>query len=301
MSIWEKLENKYDRREILNRLSVGELKELAERNKISLEKRDWLGRTKTARKKEEIIDIIANSNFNLFDLIKMLGVSRLTKEELLDYMTIKQLRGLAKEYNISLEKRSFFRVKKVTRKGDMIDILRELSLSKIRRYAQKISLIKPLDKKIKKEETEKRKEDKTKDTEREVVQKFIERKNVDVIVREIKKYKPPPIRGKGAEKKLSIGLVSFLSHSFPDIEIEQPIARGARIDAIVEGKIGIEAKYKPPITEMDRLYGQIEKYLRRLDHVVVVFFETPSRDVRDFRNRIKRSKFAEKVTVLSLT
>jgi len=312
LSIWEKLQDQDEARELLERLKVSELKELAKRNNIPLEKRDFLGRLKPAKTKDEIINVLINSEFNELDLIEMLGLSRLTNEELLNCMTVKELRGLAREYGVALEKSSLFGTKKATRKDDIIEVLKTLPPSKIRGYSEKISLLEKLiGKELEEKEAGKREtkrkikvEEETikeKITEREIKRRVMEYEEVTVesIIEKIEEYRPPPVRGRRIEEKLTIGLTSFLQSSFPDIELEQPIARGARIDAIVGGKIGIEAKYRPQATEMDRLYGQIEKYLRRLDHVIVVFFETPTRDVRNFQNRIKKI-FANRVTVLNV-
>jgi len=307
LSLSEKLKDYDERAEILKRLKLDELKELARRNRIKLEKEDWLGRTKPATTKADIISILIESRFRESDLVKILGLSRLTKVEILNYMNVRQLRGLAREYGIPLEKETFFGTKRATSKDDMISILMGLSISKIRRYSEKISLISGKVEE-KREKCQKRRETKVKGEkieekiiEREISGKVLEFKEVTVksIIQEIKKYRPPPVKGRRIEEKLTIGLISFLQSSFPDIELEQPIAKGARIDAIIGGKIGIEAKYRPQATEFDRLYGQVEKYLRRLDHVIVVFFETPSRDVHNFRNRINKI-FADKVTILNI-
>ena len=72
-------------------------------------------------------------------------------------MTVKELRGLAREYGVVLEKSTLFGTKKATRKDDIIEILKTLSPSKIRRYSEKIFLLEKLiGKELKEEKIEKR-------------------------------------------------------------------------------------------------------------------------------------------------
>jgi hypothetical protein len=57
-------------------------------------------------------------------------------------MNLRQLKGLARESGVLLEKTSFFRTKKATKKEDITDLLRVLNTSKVRNYAGKVKLIK---------------------------------------------------------------------------------------------------------------------------------------------------------------
>lgn len=142
MSISEKLADYDQTIDLLSRLKKKELQELAERNNIKLEREDLSGKTRRARTKSQIIDLLLESEFRELDLIELLGVSRLTKEELLNCMNIRQLKQLAKETGIELVKSSIFGTKKATKKKDIIDALNVLSTSKIREFAEKIALIK---------------------------------------------------------------------------------------------------------------------------------------------------------------
>jgi len=142
LSIWMKLGKTDETRELLGRLKVSELKELARRNNIALQKENSLGEVRSVRSKEDIIDVLVESDFKASDLVELLGVSRLTKEELLHQMNLNQLKRLARESGILLEKTSFFRTKKATKKEDIIDLLKVLTPSKVRDYAEKIKLIK---------------------------------------------------------------------------------------------------------------------------------------------------------------
>jgi len=142
LSISEKLADYDQTIDLLSRLKKEELQELAERNGIKLEREDLSGKIRRARTKSQIIDILLESEFRESDLIELLGVSRLTKEELLNCMNVRQLKQLAKETGIELVKSSIFGTKKATRKKDIIDALKVLSTSKIREFAEKISLIK---------------------------------------------------------------------------------------------------------------------------------------------------------------
>jgi len=142
LSISEKLTDYDQTIDLLSRLKKEELEELAERNGIKLEWEDLSGKIRRARTKSQIIDVLLESEFRESDLIELLGISRLTKDELLNCMNVKQLKKLAKETGIELVKSSIFGTKKATKKKDIIDALSVLSTSKIREFAEKISLIK---------------------------------------------------------------------------------------------------------------------------------------------------------------
>ncbi|MCD6593835.1 hypothetical protein J7L00_07140 [Candidatus Bathyarchaeota archaeon] len=142
MSIQEKLADYDQTRELLNRLSKEELVELAERNGVKLEWEDALGEVRKARTKQQMIDVLLESEFRASDLIELLGTSRLTKEELLNCMSVSQLRRLAREAGVELVKSTILGTKKATKKKDIIKALSVLSASKVREFAEKISLIK---------------------------------------------------------------------------------------------------------------------------------------------------------------
>jgi hypothetical protein len=137
-----KLNDTDDTRKLLDRLKMIELKKLAQRNNIALQKENSIGEAKSVKSKGEIIDILGDSYFKESDLVELLGVSRLTKEELLNQMNLRQLKGLARESGVLLEKTSFFRTKKATKKEDITDLLRVLNTPKVRNYAGKVKLIK---------------------------------------------------------------------------------------------------------------------------------------------------------------
>lgn len=155
MSVSAKLADYEETKELLSRLKVGELTKLALQNNITLEKEDWTGRARTVKTKEEIVEILVNSEFKESDLVELLGLYRFTNRELLDYMPVRQLRGLAKEYGIVLKKSTLLGEKKATKKSDMVDVLESsLSPSRIRRYFQNMSLVQ---KRLEREAAKKRK------------------------------------------------------------------------------------------------------------------------------------------------
>ncbi|MCW4019716.1 MAG: hypothetical protein NWF14_00585 [Candidatus Bathyarchaeota archaeon] len=141
MSVSEKLADYKETMELLDRLKVWELRELARQNDIPLETEDISGKVRRARNKEEIVDVLVESEFNESDLVKLLSISRLKKEELLNHMKVTQLKRLAKETGVLLEKSSLFGTKKAIKKRDIVDALKVLSTSKVRDQAQKVSLI----------------------------------------------------------------------------------------------------------------------------------------------------------------
>jgi len=170
LSVSEKLADYEETKELLGRLRVRELKKLAEQNNISLERKDWANRVVLAKTKQEIIDLLVDSEFKESDLVRLLGPSRLEKEELLNYMKVRELRELAKEHGVVLQKNTFFGTKRAARKEDIVDILEsQLSPSKIRRHCKQISLIEiRFEKKFEKEEAMKRRAEKQKKTRKKI-------------------------------------------------------------------------------------------------------------------------------------
>lgn len=123
--------------------------------------------------------------------------------------------------------------------------------------------------------------------------------SVNSIKRNINKWKnvAPKVTGRGKEKKMTISMTSYLASKFPEITLEQNLG-GNRIDAVV-GKIGIEAKYRPNQSEINRLYGQVDDYLRYLDHVVVVFYDTNQTMINNFKRKIKTGGYDNQLTIVS--
>ena len=107
----------------------------------------------------------------------------------------------------------------------------------------------------------------------------------------------PKVTGRGKEKKMTISMTSYLASKFPGITQEQNLG-GNRIDAVI-GKIGIEAKYRPDQNEINRLYGQVDDYLRYLDHIIVVFYDTNQSMINNFRRKIKTGGYDNQITLVS--
>ncbi|MEM2130021.1 MAG: hypothetical protein QXZ70_05420 [Candidatus Bathyarchaeia archaeon] len=150
MSISAKLADYEASWELLSRLSFDELLKLGRQNGIPFEKKDAQGNIQKVRSKEEAIDVLVTSEFKESDLIELLGINRLTKEELLHIMSTNQLKRLAKETGVLLEKPTLFGVRKAEKKKDIIKALKVLSVQKVREYAEKTGLIKKATKKTKK-------------------------------------------------------------------------------------------------------------------------------------------------------
>jgi len=123
-------------------------------------------------------------------------------------------------------------------------------------------------------------------TEREITRRRISEEHISVkgVLKAIKRFEPL-IRPK-KEKDLEKMLVSNLQASYPDVRTQLTYER-ARIDAQI-GKIGIEIKYQPSAGDFDRLYGQIEKYLKHLDCVIAVIgSERSKQSTKYFKQRIR--------------
>ena len=138
ISLSERLGDYNETVDVLNRLKVDELKALAEKNKIKLEKKSWLSGPQPVSTKNDIIDVIANARFKEKDLIQSLGLKRLQNFELLHLMNAKQLRCLAKECGVPLQIDSLFGSRAATSKKDMIEVLGGLKSSRVRNINYKI-------------------------------------------------------------------------------------------------------------------------------------------------------------------
>lgn len=102
------------------------------------------------------------------------------------------------------------------------------------------------------------------------------------------------------EKDLDSMLVHYLSAFYEDI-CTQVAYQNTKIDAQI-GNVGIEIKYQPSSSELDRLYGQTEKYLKHLEKVIVVIGYEKSRELTEtFEKRIKeRGWLNSRVFVVSI-
>jgi hypothetical protein len=108
----------------------------------------------------------------------------------------------------------------------------------------------------------------------------------------------PKIRGKGKERQLTLSMTGYLSSSYPNITLEQRLGSN-RIDAVIDN-IGIEAKYRPNQNEINRLYGQVDDYLRYLSHIVVVFSDTNQTMINNFNKKLRTGNYHNKVTVIAV-
>jgi len=125
-----------------------------------------------------------------------------------------------------------------------------------------------------------------------------ERLSIRGLIRKIKRFQPPskPKR----ERHLEDMLISHLRAFYPDITTQLTYER-ARIDAKI-GNVGIEIKFRPSSSDFDRLYGQLEKYLKYLEHVIVVIGSERSKDAtNNFKRRLKeRGWLNKKVSIVTL-
>jgi len=119
---------------------------------------------------------------------------------------------------------------------------------------------------------------------------------VEEIIAKIQEFEP--FRKPNSERDLEYLLMQDLKRYFPNLRTELQYER-TQIDAQI-GKIGIELKYQPSESQLDRLYGQIEKYLQHLDYVIVVIgYELSPESTDHFRRRIKRSNWDDRVFVVT--
>lgn len=267
---------------------MGELKELAHRNRIRLEKEDWLGRVKSATTKGQIIDVLSESKFKEKDLVDLLGLSRLSKEELLYLMNTKQLRELAKKHKVPLETKSFlFGTEKITKKQDIISTLdSKLSPSRIRQYGQAISLVaKPKVKKVPKSTKKKKRGKKSvKITEEvEMEQEIVRTEQIKTRIRKTRTVEKeisreleafsPMVRGRFREKNLENQLVQWLKRPFEDVDYQVP-CRSGKVDVVVDGKYAIELKIASAPSQLKSFLGQVFEYSREFEKVFLLIYDS---------------------------
>jgi len=208
-----------------------------------------------------------------------------TKESLLNELTVKQLRQLAKENRIKLVKENWIiGTYSISTKDELIATLLEsprITKKKI------LAIIEPPQKKKVSKKEVKPKAERAKPKTPEVKQ----------VLRRIRRF--TPYKRAKKERELETMLVSYLRAYYPDMRTQLTYER-ARIDAQID-KIGIEIKYQP--SEFDRLYGQIEKYLKHLDFVIAVIgYEKSKETTRYFKKRLKeRGWLGERVFVVSVS
>ena len=101
----------------------------------------------------------------------------------------------------------------------------------------------------------------------------------------------PKIRGKRKERQLTLSMTGYLASSYPQISHEERLGSN-RIDAVIDD-IGIEAKHRPNPNEINRLYGQVDDYLRHLSHIIVVFFDTNQTMINNFDKKIKDRELSQ--------
>lgn len=131
-----------------------------------------------------------------------------------------------------------------------------------------------------------------KNTEMEITRRRVTEKHISTrgLINKIKKFEPH-VRTK-KEKQLENMLVSYLQANY-DVQTQMNYGR-AIIDAQV-GNIGIEIKHAPSSGDFDRLYGQIEKYLDRLEQVIVVIANEKSKEItKSFQQRLKERGWLNK-------
>jgi hypothetical protein len=78
-----------------------------------------------------------------------------------------------------------------------------------------------------------------------------------------------PLQRVTDERQYQDMLFSFMNDTFRSLRREVPFPNKKYIDATI-GNVGIELKFQPNESDMDRAYSQVESYLDHLDYVIVV-------------------------------
>jgi len=137
-----------------------------------------------------------------------------------------------------------------------------------------------------------------KETEEEKPRRRIEKASAESgeILSRIKKFTTRKMPK--SEKDLDSMVVSYLYAFYPDISTRNTYEN---VDAQI-GDIGIEIKYQPNRSDFDRLYGQVDKYLKQLEKVIVVVGYEKSRELTEsFEKRMKeRGWLNSRVFIVSM-
>lgn len=134
---------------------------------------------------------------------------------------------------------------------------------------------------------------------REDSEKIVVQKNelLEEILGKIQSFRP--YKRPSKEKQLEDMLMQHLRVYFPSLRTQLSY-ENTRIDGEIK-RIGIELKYQPNEADLDRLFGQVEKYSRHLKHVIVVVaYERSRESVTHFRSRLKRRNLHGQVSVVSI-
>lgn len=107
---------------------------------------------------------------------------------------------------------------------------------------------------------------------------------LEQVLDDIRDYRP--LRQYEKERELEDSVVSWLAAKKHRVRTQEAY-ENTRIDAVI-GRIGIEIKLGPDEGEFDRLYGQIDKYLKHLNHIIVVIGRERSKESTErFKDRLR--------------
>lgn len=90
------------------------------------------------------------------------------------------------------------------------------------------------------------------------------------LIEALREFEPEPIRD---EYDLEKQLYQFLKAKGFNLKRQAKIGGGLTVDMLF-GKLGIELKVPTQRTHLQRLIGQVEDYLKRLDHLIVLILNT---------------------------
>ena len=118
------------------------------------------------------------------------------------------------------------------------------------------------------------------------------------IVRILKRFSPTQY-GKSYEKNVEEQLVQALRFALPSpyrdqVTYEKEFGKGKRLDISVADTIGVEIKLSPTSAALDRLSGQVDRYLasKTFKRIVVLVVAGPTRKemVEEAKKRIEARK-----------
>jgi hypothetical protein len=106
------------------------------------------------------------------------------------------------------------------------------------------------------------------------------------IISKIQQFRP--LQRVYDEKQYQDMLFSFMSDTFRSLRREVPFPNKKYIDATI-GNVGIELKFQPNESDIDRAYSQVESYLDHLDHVIIVISSPRTPDaMRYLEDKLER-------------
>ncbi len=119
---------------------------------------------------------------------------------------------------------------------------------------------------------------------------------VNAVIADIQDFRP--YRRPRSEGELEDLLMQHLRGRYSSLRTQLQSER-TQIDGQI-GKIGIEVKFQPDEAAYDRLFGQVEKYLRHLSYIIVIIgYERSTESTEEFKKRLRNHGWDGRVFIVN--